>query len=71
MTIPEKVVGFLRTNKGNFYCADCLCDAVNTTSGAMISTIRATLALCSGFTAKRDTCPVCHSDREKDLIKAG
>ena len=70
MTIPEEVVGFLRKNKGNYYCVYCLCDAVNTKSHAMVNTIRATLALCNGFSAKREGCPACLSGHERDLIKA-
>ena len=70
MTIPEQVVGFLQKNKGSWYCKECLCGAINTTSAAMVSTIMATLALCHGYSAKRENCPACLSDRDRDLVKA-
>lgn len=69
MSLPEKVVGFLRKNKGCYYCVSCLGKALNTTSHS-VSTIQETLSLCSGFTAQWGPCPACNSGRSKNLIKA-
>ena len=59
MTLPERVVCFLQENKGNYWCVDCLCRELNSRSRACMNTIRATLALCRGYTASQNKCPAC------------
>ena len=69
MSIPEKVVAFLRKNKGSYYCASCLAKAI-LTRGHAVGTIQETLGLCNGFTAHWGPCPACQSGRSKNLIMA-
>lgn len=69
MSIPAKVVQFLRQNPGSFYCSSCLAQSVQTTSH-VVTTIQETLGFCTGFTPQWGPCPACHSARNRNLIKA-
>jgi len=48
MTIPEKIVAFLRVKPGSF-CGDCIKDGLKLARRQEVATVTLTLSLCGGF----------------------
>jgi len=68
--VPEKVVEFLRANKGVDFCDDCISKQLSLKRRQQVQAVTATLALGSGYTRKAGFCPACKAKREKLLIRS-
>jgi hypothetical protein len=70
MTVPEKIVGFLRKHRTQAVCDDCLFKELDLKQRQEVQPVTATLALCSGFSRLKGQCSVCGSNRPKYVTKA-
>ncbi len=59
MTVPERVVDFLRKRKGSSFCDDCIAEQLKLKKRQEVQPITATLALCSDFSRDKDICSSC------------
>jgi hypothetical protein len=56
MTIPEKVVAFLRGGKPGAFCDDCIRTGLNLPRRQEVAIVTLTLSLCSGFQRAPGSC---------------
>ena len=71
MTNPEKVVSFLRRNRGVFFCDGCLADKVGVSPKEEVDLITSTLTLCPGFESlESGTCAGCGETMKKKVTRS-
>jgi hypothetical protein len=64
MTVPGRIVSFLRENVGKRYCDKCITDALKLSQPQQTNTVTLTLEHCSGFSYTEAECSVCRKWRK-------
>ncbi len=70
LTVPERIVDFLKKHRGTAYCDDCIWGLVGLSNRHQAQIVNQTLGLCSGYTRTEGRCQSCQSDKDKRLTKA-